>query len=102
MAYKWLLVVSPDAQAQIDGLSRNDLLLVFDKIKDLLNADDPTDKTAVTDIKRLKAPEYEGWWRKRAGDWRILYRVQPGHIVYLNWEYQGQLVVEAVVNRRDL
>jgi mRNA-degrading endonuclease RelE of RelBE toxin-antitoxin system len=102
MAYQWLLVIEDAAQEQVDELSHNDLMLVFDKLTELLNADNPTDKNEVTDVKRLKAPEYEGLWRKRAGDWRILYRVQPGHVIHLKWEYKGRLILAAVVNRRDL
>jgi mRNA-degrading endonuclease RelE of RelBE toxin-antitoxin system len=102
MAYRWLLVIGEEAQEQVDELDRNDLMLVFDKLAELLNAENPTNKTEVTDIKRLKAPEYEGLWRKRAGDWRILYKVQPGHVIHLKWEYKGRLILAAILNCRDL
>lgn len=102
MAYQWLLVVSDEAQEQLDELDRHDRMLIFDKLIELLNADDPTDKSKVTDIKRLKAREYEGLWRKRAGDWRILYRVITEPVTHLKWEYRGQLIVVALLNRRDL
>jgi mRNA-degrading endonuclease RelE of RelBE toxin-antitoxin system len=68
MAYHWLLVITDEAQEQLDELDRHDRMLVFDKLIDLLNANDPTDKSEVTDIKQLKAREYTGLWRKRAGD----------------------------------
>jgi mRNA-degrading endonuclease RelE of RelBE toxin-antitoxin system len=70
------LQVSDQARKQIDELNRHDRILVFDKIVELLNANDPTGKSEVTDIKLLKEPKYEGLWRKRAGDWRILYRIE--------------------------
>ncbi len=109
MAYQWLLVVSTEAQQQIDKLSRNDRMLIFDKLAELLNADDPTNQTDdpnnqthVTDIKRLKEARYEGLWRKRAGNWRILYHIEEAALWHLNVEYKGKLIVAAVVNRRDL
>ena len=102
MAYQWLLVVSTEAQQQIDKLSRNDRMLIFDKLAELLNADDPTNQTHVTDIKRLKEARYEGLWRKRAGNWRILYHIEEAALWHLNVEYKGKLIVAAVVNRRDL
>lgn len=102
MAYKWHLVVTETAQRQIDELTRQDKMLVFDKIKELLNADDPIDQNAVTDIKKLKDPKYDGLWRKRAGDWRILYTIEEGKVIHLKIDYKGRLIVDRVLNRRDL
>lgn len=102
MAYQWFLVVAPEAQKQIDALTRQDRILIFSKLTELLNVDDPTDQSLVTDIKKLKAPEYRGLWRKRAGNWRILYRLEVGEIEFFNFTYKGQLLTVQVVNRRDL
>ncbi|MGB1286857.1 MAG: type II toxin-antitoxin system RelE family toxin [Aggregatilineales bacterium] len=102
MAYKWFLIVSDDAKKQIDNLSGSDLRLLFKKLIELLNVDDPLDQTQITDIKKLKAREYRGLWRKRAGNWRILYRVEHGEVVFFKFKYKGKLIVEQIVNRRDL
>ena len=102
MAYQWYLVVTAEARAQIDEMPKVDRVRVFSKMIELLNADDPTDQTQVTDIKKLKSPEYRGLWRKRAGDWRILYRIERGEVVFFKTAYKGSLIVEGVVNRRDL
>ena len=102
MAYQWYLVVTPKAQDQIDAMPKNDLLLLFSKLIELLNADDLLDQVQVTDIRKLKAPEYRGLWRKRAGNWRILYRIEEGAVEFFKYTYKGQLVVEQVVNRHDL
>lgn len=103
-AYLWHLIIEAQAQADIDRMARPQMFLVFDKLKDLLYADDPTDQQQVTDIKPMSAPVYrdQGIWRKRAGDWRILYRVEVGEMTYLNMAYQGRLIIVRVVNRRDL
>jgi hypothetical protein len=45
--------VGRDAQEQIDQLPPKDRMLIFEKIKDLLNAENPTDPDEVTDIKEL-------------------------------------------------
>lgn len=102
MAYKWHLVLGRDAQEQIDQLARKDRMLIFEKIKDLLNADNPSDPDKVTDIKELSEDRYAGLWRKRAGNWRILYRIEVGAIVFEKFEYKGRLLVVTILNRRDL
>src|SRR5262245_18310437 len=102
MAYKWFLHVEIEALDDIDELTRNDLFLIFAKLKELLYADDPTDQNQVTDIKKLKAPEYRGLWRKRAGNHRILYRIEEGELTHLKTKYKGKLIVARVLNRRDL
>ena len=102
MTYLWYLVVTESAQKHIDSLNRADLFLIFAKLIELLYADDPTNLTQVTDIKRLKALEYRGLWRKRAGNWRILYRLEEETFLYHDIEYKGKLIIEQVVNRRDL
>jgi len=93
MAYQWYLVVSEDAQETIDKLSRSNMFLVFSKMIELLYTDNPIDSTQVTDIKKLKAPEYRGLWRKRAGNWRILYRIEESKLIYHNVEYKGKLII---------
>jgi len=75
MAHKWHLDVTEEACEQIQALSRQDRALVFRKLRDLLNAESPTNLDEVTDIKELQEPKYDGLWRKRAGDWRILYKI---------------------------
>lgn len=100
--YKWHLVVEIDAKSDIDALNRNELFLIFAKLIELLRADDPTDLNQVTDIKKLKAPEYRGLWRKRAGNYRILYRIEELELTHLKVTYKGKLIVARVVNRRDL
>ena len=102
MAYRWFLVITPQAKKQIDAMPKEDLMLLFTKLIELLNADNPIDQQQVTDIKKLKSPEYRGLWRKRAGNWRILYRLEEGEVIYFDFKYVGKLVVEQVVNRRDL
>lgn len=91
-----------DAQEQIDQLPPKDRMLIFEKIKDLLNAENPTDPDEVTDIKELSEPRYEGLWRKRAGNWRILYNREIGTVVFDKFEYKGRLLIVNVVNLRDL
>jgi mRNA-degrading endonuclease RelE of RelBE toxin-antitoxin system len=102
MAYKWLPEFTEQFRDDIDTLSPTDRMLVFSKIVDLLNADNPTDPAQVTDIKRMKEARYAGLWRKRAGDWRILYRVQQESVTNQDIDYVGRLILAAVVNRRDL
>ena len=101
-AYKWHLIVELDAHNDIDALIANDLFLIFAKLIELLNADDPTDLNQVTDIKKLKAPEYRGLWRKRAGNYRILYRIEETELTHLKVKYKGKLIIARIVNRRDL
>jgi mRNA-degrading endonuclease RelE of RelBE toxin-antitoxin system len=102
LAYKWLPQFTESFREDIDALDSPARMLVFQKVIQLLNADDPTNPNEVTDIKRLKSPEYRGLWRKRAGDWRILYSIEPGEITHLNVAYQGKVLFAAVVFRRDL
>lgn len=102
MGYQWYLVVTPQAREQIDTLPSHDRMLVFQKLIELLNADDPIDVMQVTDIKKLRSPAYHGLWRKRAGNWRILYRLEAGEVTFYDFVYKGQLIVEQVLNRRDL
>ncbi|MCI0714529.1 MAG: hypothetical protein L0154_30525 [Chloroflexi bacterium] len=102
MAYKWYLEITSKAQMQIDEMPKSDLRLLFSKLIELLNADEPISPNEITDIKKLKAPEYRGLWRKRSGNWRILYRLEEGEVIFFKYSYRGKLVVEQVVNRRDL
>lgn len=102
MTYKWHLVFTDEAREQIDTLTHEDMMLVFEKIAELANAQDPYNLNEVTDIKKLRDRQYKGLWRKRAGDLRILYRVEAGSLVHLKVEYKGRLLVENIVNRRDL
>ena len=60
MAYNWLAEFTEAFRDDIDGMATPDRMLVFQKIIQLLNAENPTDQKEVTDIKRLKAPEYRG------------------------------------------
>lgn len=100
----WHLIIEPEAKTDIDRLTRPDLFLFFDKLKDLLYANDPTDQQQVTDIKPMSAPFYRerDIWRKRAGNWRILYRIEVGTITHLKMTYKGRLIIVRVLNRRDL
>jgi mRNA-degrading endonuclease RelE of RelBE toxin-antitoxin system len=103
-AYLWHLTIESEAKNDIDRLTRPDLFLFFDKLKDLLYADNPTDQQQVTDIKPMSNLVYRDRdiWRKRAGDWRILYRVEVGAITHLKITYKGRLIIVRVLNRRDL
>jgi len=47
MAYKWHLVIGHGAQMQINLLTRKDRMLIFERIKDLLDAENPTDPDEV-------------------------------------------------------
>ena len=102
MTYKWHLIFTDEAREQIDALTREDMMLIFEKIADLANVHDPYSLEEVTDIKKLRDRKYQGLWRKRAGDWRILYRVDINPLIHLKVEYKGRLVVTQIVNRRDL
>lgn len=62
MAYKWLRIFTEEFRRDIDSLPRKDRLIVFQKMAQLLNANDPTDQNEVIDIKRLVALKYRGAW----------------------------------------
>jgi mRNA-degrading endonuclease RelE of RelBE toxin-antitoxin system len=102
MAHKWHLGVTEEAREQLQSLSHQDRALVFRKLRDLLNAENPTSLDEVTDIKELKEPKYAGLWRKRAGDWRILYRIDETSVTVMKVRYKGKLIFTSLLNRRDL
>ena len=94
--HKWYLEVSKTARVQIDGLPLQDRMAVFRSLVEVLVAENPT---TLPDVKKLVERKFEGQWRKRQGNYRILFSIESKEIVHEKYLYKGTVTVNSVVHR---
>jgi mRNA-degrading endonuclease RelE of RelBE toxin-antitoxin system len=96
--YQWHLRFTEAARQQVSQLPSRDRMAVFDAIADLCLADNPY-RTVHT--MKLREKRFKGLYRRRQGDYRILFEAQPGSIEYQKHVYKGSLWVVQILSRKD-
>ncbi|MBI1260038.1 MAG: hypothetical protein GC204_21425 [Chloroflexi bacterium] len=94
----WHLEVEKRARDQIRDLPSKDRRAVFQGIRELLIAENPQ---RVNDVRKLVEKRFEGLWRKREGDWRIFFALEPGEITVDKFTYRGKVIIVEVLNRKE-
>ncbi|MBZ0318424.1 MAG: hypothetical protein K8L91_18575 [Anaerolineae bacterium] len=92
----WHLTFDEDVPDQLSELGFRDRMAIFHSIKELLEAENPS---ALTDVRKLLEKRHLGLWRKRQGDYRILFTISAGQIEHQNFVYKGMIHIVAVVHR---
>jgi mRNA-degrading endonuclease RelE of RelBE toxin-antitoxin system len=92
--HKWLLAFEPEVVGQLARLPSRDRMAVFRSLAELLRADNPK---AVPNVRKVVLSE--DIWRQRQGDFRILFRLEPGKVTHLDCDYVGILHLLAVLRR---
>lgn len=94
MKHRWHLEYHPDVEDQLAKLPQNIRMAVFASIEELLKAENPKSVQGV--IKLVNAGDI---YRQRQGDYRIMFEVETGKVVYLKSEYVGKVNILAVLHR---
>ena len=96
MRHKWLLRFEENVPDELSKLPPRDRMAIFRSIAELLQSDNPSN---VAGVKKLIEKRFEGMWRQRQGDYRILFEVLSGEIVDQKFIYKGKLNIVSVVHR---
>ena len=95
MQHKWLLAFEEIVADELSELPLRDRMAIFRSIAELLS-DNPS---GVAGVKKLVEKRFEGIWRQRQGDYRILFEIFSGEIVDQKFTYKGKLKIVSVVHR---
>lgn len=95
--HKWHFEITKPARSQISSLSKQDRRAVFSSIRELLLADNPK---SLNDVKKLV--DSDDLWRKKQGNYRILFTVEAGEVVHNKFTYKGTLQIVKVADRKDV
>lgn len=99
MAHQYLGRYTDDFREAIDKIPDKDRQLVFNKMRQLLEAENPRQ---LIGVKKLKEKRFEGTYRLRAGNYRILFQIDDGQVIHLEFEYKGTIHFFKIGNRRDI
>jgi mRNA-degrading endonuclease RelE of RelBE toxin-antitoxin system len=94
--HQWHLEVTRTARKHLDELPLQDRMAVFRSLVEVLVAENPT---SLPDVKKLVEKKFEGQWRKRQGNYRILFSIESKEIVHEKFTYKGTITVNSVVHR---
>jgi mRNA-degrading endonuclease RelE of RelBE toxin-antitoxin system len=89
--HRWLIEWSEESLESLQKLSSKDKMAVFDSVEHLAKAENPY---SVPGVKKLKASQDKR--RIRAGDYRIIFRLETGEIVHLEFTYKGKLQIYGI------
>jgi mRNA-degrading endonuclease RelE of RelBE toxin-antitoxin system len=92
-SHRWLIEWSEQAQQALKKLSSKDRMAVFYSVEHLAKAENPYN---VPGVKKLKDPRLEDMRRIRAGDYRIIFWLDTGEIVQLQFSYKGRLTIDGI------
>ena len=98
MKHSWWLTFEDVVPEQLSELTFKDRMAVFRAIAQLLEAENPA---AVNGVKKLVEKRFEGLWRHRQGDYRILFTFNSTPIEHLKFWYKGTLHIVAFVHRSE-
>lgn len=92
---KWLLRITPDARRSLSNLPAKPHASVLKALDELLSSDNPYRARNT-----LKIEDSEGLWRKRQGDFRLLFALNTQPITHEGVTYKGALTL-VDVRKRD-
>ena len=92
-SHRWLIEWSDQSLDAIQELSSKDRMTVFHSVKHLAKAENLYSVPGVTE---LKDPKHEDKRRIRAGDYRVIFWLDTGEIVHLEFTYKGTLMIDGV------
>jgi len=90
-SHRWLIEWSEESLEALQKLSSHDRMAVFNSVERLAKAENPY---SLNGVKKLKGSENK--WRVRAGDYRIIFRLKTGEVVYLEFTYKGKLNIYSI------
>lgn len=82
-----------------DTLLKADKEGIFNRLRQLLVADDPYSVPGVAD--KLIEKRFHAIRRFRAGNYRVLYAVDPTEVVHNKHSYKGTLYIIAIHDRKN-
>lgn len=86
-------------RSELDNIPDKDKQLIFSKMRQLLEADDPRQ---VTGAKKLREKRFAGMYRLRAGNYRVFFQVIDKAVIHLDFQYRGTITFITVGNRSDI
>ncbi len=92
-SHRWLIEWSEQSLEALVKLSSKDRMAVFDSVEHLAKAENPYN---VPGVKKLKDVRLENMRRIRAGDFRIIFWLDTGEIVHLEFTYKGKLKIDGI------
>lgn len=92
-SHRWLIEWSEQSLHELKKLSSKDRMAVFHSVEHLAKSENPYN---VPGVKKLKDPRLEDMRRIRAGDYRIIFWLDTGEIVHLEFSYKGKLQVDGI------
>ena len=91
--HRWLIEWSELSLKTLKRLSPKDRMAVFHSVEHLAKAKNPYN---VPGVKKLKDPQLERMRRVRAGDYRIIFWLDSGEVVQLEFSYKGKLMIDGI------
>lgn len=95
--HKWHLVASDEFRKQLNNLPKKELIRVFQRMKQLLEVDNPQSIVGVKKLVSVKPPQ----WRARQGVYRIIFVINSEEITVNDFDYKGTIEFLAVLHRKD-
>jgi mRNA interferase RelE/StbE len=90
-SHRWLIEWSKESLEALQKLPSDNRMAVFNSVERLAKAENPY---SVSGVKKLKGSEDKR--RIRAGDYRIIFRLETGEIVHLEFTYKGKLQIYSI------
>lgn len=95
--HRWHFVATDDYRKQLTGLSKKDTRLIFQRMKELLEANNPKSVTGTRKLVSVDPPQY----RLRQGVYRIIFAIDTQPVTVEKHGYQGTVEFLAVLHRKD-
>lgn len=92
-SHQWLVEWSDHSLKALRKLSSKDRMAVFLSVEHLAKAENPYNVPGVT---KLKDQKLEDMRRIRAGDYRVIFWLDTGEIVHLQFTYKGKLMIDGI------
>ncbi len=95
--HKWLLRISPEARKAVSNLPTSSVrMAVFRAIRELLQEENPL---IAPDVVKIKLSE--GVWRRRQGNYRILFTLNSEPVTNNKHRYKGTFYLLAIRKRDE-
>ena len=94
----WLITRSEDAVEQMRALKPNERALLFAKIIELAQAENPY---SLPMVEKLGEPRFLHQRKIRQGDHRMRFEIIEGKVTEDKFDYKGKLHIISVTNRKD-
>lgn len=92
-SYRWLIEWSEHSLRALKKLSSKDRMAVFHSVEHLAKAENPYN---VPGVSKLKDHKLGNMRRVRAGDYRVIFWLDTGEIVHLEFTYKGRLMIDGI------